>query len=151
MPSPFLTPGSLSQPDTLAVLHLRRDHLIPTILRTYDDENLGYQEGKVTNTRFGSFPHSTLLGKPWGSQIVASKVDTGSRGRKPRDAAPLKRKADEIESPGATDEEKPQPKAAVAASSGFLHLLAPTPESWTASLPHRTQVVYTPEIGRAHV
>lgn len=145
MPSPFLTPGSLSQPDTLAVLHLRRDHLIPTILRTYDDENLGYQEGKVTNTRFGSFPHSTLLGKPWGSQIVASKVDTGSRGRKPRDAAPLKRKADEIESPGATDEEKPQPKAAVAASSGFLHLLAPTPESWTASLPHRTQVVYTPD------
>lgn len=29
--------------------------------------------------------------------------------------------------------------------SGFLHILAPTAELWTASLPHRTQVVYTPD------
>ncbi|KMU74760.1 hypothetical protein CISG_00690 [Coccidioides immitis RMSCC 3703] len=28
-------------------------------------------------------------------------------------------------------------------TSGFIHLLRPTPESWTSSLPHRTQVVYT--------
>lgn len=139
MPSPFLTPGRLSQPDTLAVLHLRRDQLVTTVLRTYDDENLGYDEGKVTNTRFGSYPHSTLIGQPWGSQIVASKVDTGSRGRRQQ-----KRKADEIDSPGGTDEAR-TPKAAVAASSGFIHLLPPTPESWTTSLPHRTQVVYTPD------
>ncbi|KAL1970894.1 hypothetical protein VTN77DRAFT_2728 [Rasamsonia byssochlamydoides] len=151
MPSPFLTPGSLSRADELAVLHLRRDHLIPTILRTYDDENLGYDEGKVTNTRFGSFPHSTLIGKPWGAQIVASKVDTGSRGRrlaqKPSGDGQQqqKRKAEELDSPSITDEAKSSPKAAVAAESGFIHLLAPTPESWTASLPHRTQVVYTPD------
>lgn len=149
MPSPFLTPGTLSRPDELAILHLRRDLLIPTILRTYDDENLGYEEGKVTNTRFGSFPHSTLIGKPWGSQIVASKVDTGSRGRRPAqkpsdDGQQLKRKSEELDSPGATDEAKPL-KQAVTASSGFIHLLPPTPESWTTSLPHRTQVVYTPD------
>lgn len=137
MPSPFLTPGSLSQPDNLALLHLRRDQIIPTILRTHDEQNLGYDEGKVTNTRFGSFPHSTLMGQQWGSQIVASKVDTGSRGRRPAQAK--KRKADEV------DEGKPSPKAPVAAASGFLHLLYPTPESWTTSLPHRTQVVYTPD------
>lgn len=29
------------------------------------------------------------------------------------------------------------------APSGFIHVLAPTPELWTISLPHRTQVVYT--------
>ncbi|KAL2010466.1 hypothetical protein VTN00DRAFT_6273 [Thermoascus crustaceus] len=149
MPSPFLTPGSQSQPDTLAILHLRRDQLIPAVLKTYDDENLGYDEGKVVNTRFGSFPHITMIEKPWGSQIVASKVDTGSRGRRPA-GDNKKRKADALDSPGpggVTDEAKQpqQPKAAVAASSGFLHLLAPTPESWTASLPHRTQVVYTPD------
>ncbi|KAL1850340.1 tRNA (adenine-N(1)-)-methyltransferase catalytic subunit trm61 [Paecilomyces lecythidis] len=139
MPSPFLTPGRSSQPDTLAVLHLRRDQLVTTVLKTYDDENLGYDEGKVTNTRFGSYPHSTLLDQPWGSQIVASKVDTGSRGRRQQ-----KRKADDIDSSGATEGAR-TPKTPVAAASGFIHLLPPTPESWTASLPHRTQVVYTPD------
>lgn len=54
----------------------------------------------------------------------------------------LKRKADEVEGSDLTDA-KPQQSAAVAASSGFTHILQPTPESWTASLPHRTQVVYT--------
>lgn len=36
-------------------------------------------------------------------------------------------------------------KTATAATSGFVHLLPPTPELWTSSLPHRTQVVYTPD------
>lgn len=147
MPSPFLTPGAASHADGLALLHLRRDETVPAILRAYDDENLGYQEGKVTNTRFGSYPHSTLLDKPWGSQITASKVDTGSRGRKGK--GPAKRKAEDLETPdtttGADDDEKPTLKQPVAAGSGFLHLMYPTPEAWTLSLPHRTQVVYTPD------
>lgn len=66
---------------------------------------------------------------PWGSQVRASKVDTGSRGRQG------KRKLDEAE----------PPKEAIQAGTGFGHLLPPTPESWTISLPHRTQVVYTPD------
>ncbi|KAJ5647314.1 tRNA (adenine(58)-N(1))-methyltransferase catalytic subunit trm61 [Penicillium lividum] len=147
MPSPFLTPGACSQPDSLAMLHIRRDQTIPTVLRTHDDENLGYKEGKVANTRFGSFPHSTLLNQPWGSQIAASKVDTGSRGRKPKN--PAKRKAEELDASGTTtgadDDETPSVKAPVAAASGFLHMMYPTPESWTYALPHRTQVVYTPD------
>lgn len=142
MPSPFLTPGSSAQADNLALLHLRRDQTIPTILRTYDDQNLGYKEGKVSTTRFGSFPHSTLIDQPWGSQIAASKVDTGSRGRK----GPAKRKADELDASGATTPDgDPSQKKPIAAGSGFLHLMYPTPESWTLSLPHRTQVVYTPD------
>ncbi|OAX78945.1 hypothetical protein ACJ72_06741 [Emergomyces africanus] len=160
MPSPFLTPGPTAKADSLAILHLRRNLLIPTVLKTHDDENLGYDEGKVTNTRFGSFPHSTLIGQPWGSQIIASKVDTGSRGRRlpKKQSLSLKRKADEIDTSEANDDDVDDdgdddgddakltaPKAAVAASSGFIHLLPPTPESWTASLPHRTQVVYTPD------
>ncbi|KAJ5182882.1 tRNA (adenine(58)-N(1))-methyltransferase catalytic subunit trm61 [Penicillium capsulatum] len=147
MPSPFLTPGAVSQADGLALLHLRRDDTVPTILRAQDDENLGYKEGKVTNTRFGSYPHSTLIGKPWGSQIAASKVDTGSRGRKGK--APAKRKAEDLEASGTTtgadEADNSSPKQPIAAGSGFLHLIYPTPESWTLSLPHRTQVVYTPD------
>lgn len=142
MPSPFFTRNATSEPDGLAILHLRRDLLTPTILRVHDEKDLGYEEGKVTNTRFGSFPHSTLIGKPWGSQIIASNVNTGSRGRRPP-----KRKAEEsVDSADVTDGTKPAAvKTAVAAGSGFIHLLPPTPESWTASLPHRTQVVYTPD------
>ena len=151
--SSFLEPGSLAQADSLAVLHLRRDLQIPTLLREQDDENEGYDEGKVTNSRFGSFPHSTLIGVPWGSQILASAVDTGSRGRRIQNdvsAKGLKRKRDLDIAEGSprtpdTLQEESAFKAAVTASSGFAHLLPPTPESWTSSLPHRTQVVYTPD------
>ncbi|RAL12767.1 tRNA 1-methyladenosine methyltransferase subunit GCD14 [Aspergillus homomorphus CBS 101889] len=150
MSSPFLTPGSHSQLDQLALLHLRRDQAIPTVLQLQDEDNAGYKEGKVTTTRFGSFPHTTLTGQPWGSQIIASKVDTGSRrGRGPQKKnRQLKRKADDLDSATTTPaegENQSSPQAAVAASSGFLHLVYPTPELWTMSLPHRTQVVYTPD------
>lgn len=30
-------------------------------------------------------------------------------------------------------------------SKGYIYLLRPTPELWTLSLPHRTQIVYTPD------
>ncbi|KAL4939141.1 tRNA methyltransferase complex GCD14 subunit-domain-containing protein, partial [Aspergillus oleicola] len=66
------------------------------------------------------------------------------------------RKANQLDSPSAAstpgDEDadadsssRPTPEAPIAAASGFLHILCPTPELWTASLPHRTQVVYTPD------
>lgn len=29
---------------------------------------------------------------------------------------------------------------------GYVHLLRPTPELWTLSLPHRTQILYNPDI-----
>ncbi|KAK4868159.1 hypothetical protein LT330_007357 [Penicillium expansum] len=146
MTSPFLTRSAVADTDNLALLQLRRDQIIPTILRDHDDENQGYWEGKVTNTRFGSFPHSTLIGKAWGAQVVASIVDTGSRGRNKS----AKRKAEELDAEATTtggEEEKKKPsfRAPVSAESGFLHILAPTPEAWTISLPHRTQVVYTPD------
>ncbi|KAJ9612037.1 tRNA (adenine-N(1)-)-methyltransferase catalytic subunit trm61 [Cladophialophora chaetospira] len=147
MVSTFLTPYPHTQPNDLASLHLRRDQSLPVILSTQvtSASDQGYAEGVVTNTRFGSFPHSTIIDRLWGSQIRASKVDTGSRGRPGR---AKKRKADE-----ALDESS-QPsnvageagvKQAEVAESGFIHVLPPTPENWTTSLPHRTQVVYTPD------
>lgn len=150
--SPFLTPGSVSKADALAILHIKRDQQTPTILRDYDEKNEGYDEGKVTNTRFGSFPHSTLINTPWGSQVRASAVDTGTRGRRPISLQPTveqgrKRKRDPDTPEGSTPGtgESAIFKAAVVAPTGFVHLLPPTPESWTTSLPHRTQVVYTPD------
>ena len=150
--SPFLHCGPNAQADSLAILHLKRDLLIPTILRSHDELNEGYSEGKVSNTRFGSFPHSTLIGVPWGSQIRASAVDTGSRGRKGWEGKGKKRRRDEgsqahddVASVEKKQKDEVEPKVAVEAATGFVHLLPPTPEIWTASLPHRTQVVYTPD------
>lgn len=142
MPSPFFNPGTTSSADQLAILHLRRDALVPTILRTHDDEEQGYDEGKVVNTRFGSFPHTTLIDQLWGSQIVASDVNTGKRSRTKgkRKAAALADGGDDTTTSNAATAASPK-----AASSGFIHLIPPTPESWTSALPHRTQVVYTPD------
>ncbi|KAL9130260.1 MAG: hypothetical protein Q9217_001510 [Psora testacea] len=159
--SPFLQYSATTQEDQLAILHLKRDLLIPTLLRSRDDENEGYDEGKVTNTRFGSFPHSTLIDVPWGSQVRASAVDTGSRGRKGWEGSSKKRKRNECAAVGngvqhgnqaVVKQEQKQKhadvkeySAAIEAKSGFVHVLPPTPEIWTASLPHRTQVVYAPD------
>lgn len=154
--SPFLHCGPIAEADSLTILHLKRDLLIPTVLRSHDELNEGYSEGKVSNTRFGSFPHSTLIGVTFGSQVRASAVDTGSRGRKGWEGKGKKRKRNEesqgqgqgqadvagVEKKQKADVEK---KVAVEAATGFVHLLPPTPELWTASLPHRTQVVYTPD------
>ena len=147
MASPFLTPGNHTENGKLVQLHLRRDLALPTILSTShsDATNTGYAEGVVTNTRFGSFPHSTLVDIPWGSQVRASDVDTGSRGRKTANLqAGKKRKSNELED-DSNEETETQLKDAVTATSGFTHVLPPTPENWTTSLPHRTQVVYTPD------
>jgi tRNA (adenine57-N1/adenine58-N1)-methyltransferase len=156
--SPFLFPGPVATAESLSILHLKRDLQIPTILKARDEDDDGYSEGKVVNTRFGSFPHSTLIGLPWGSQVRASKVDTGSRGRRGKgqekkrkreghESAP--NKAPKLEEGDAEDVNTPNTtrgeKEAVTASSGFIHILPPTPENWTSSLPHRTQVVYTPD------
>jgi len=151
MVSSFLTPGTVTKEGHLASLHLKRDLSLPVILSTSatNVQDQGYAEGVVTNTRFGSFPHSTIIGVPWGSQIKASKVDTGSRGRKGVQQSSRKRKAEALDDNDDVSEEEDDDvtptQGAVAASSGFLHVLQPTPENWTTSLPHRTQVVYTPD------
>jgi tRNA (adenine57-N1/adenine58-N1)-methyltransferase len=141
--SPFFNPGAVAVADSLAIVHLKRDYQIPVILKTRDDDDEGYKEGKIVNTQFGCFPHNTLIGLPWGSQVRASKVDTGSRGRRGKSGE--KRKRDASEAQETEEQEDAASKAAVTASSGFMHVLPPTPENWTSSLPHRTQVVYTPD------
>jgi tRNA (adenine57-N1/adenine58-N1)-methyltransferase catalytic subunit len=143
--SPFLSPGSTARADTLAIIHLKRDYQIPTILKVRDDDDEGYYEGKVVNTQFGSYPHKTLIGLPWGSQVRASRVDTGSRGRRIKSGDKRKRDPSEALETDQQEDTSAPGKAAVTASSGFIHVLAPTPENWTSSLPHRTQVVYTPD------
>lgn len=144
-PSSFLEPTLRTAPGDLAIVLLARDAYEPITLEQSKGAVDGYAEGAVLNTRFGSFPHSTLLDIPWGSQVRASAVDTGSRGRKRR----RETTGEDTSTPGQDDDEKPptsEPaKKAVVASSGFIHILRPTPELWTSSLPHRTQVVYTPD------
>lgn len=168
---PFFHTLPTTEVDGLAMLHLKRGSLLPVTLRS--DSNDGYAEGAVTNTRFGSFPHSTLIGLNWGSQVRASKVDTGAKGRKAKktthtqdedntanDQAEKKRKSDEMQPDSSepptkklkqlhSDSAEAEPistaKAPLEVGSGFIHILPPTPEAWTSSLDHRTQVVYTPD------
>lgn len=148
-PSAFLEPSLRTKTGDLAIVLLARDVYEPVLLEESTGAVDGYNEGKVLNTRFGSFPHSTLLDVPWGSQIRASNVDTGSRGRKRRrettgDETGTSTPAQEEEKQITPAADEPAKKA-VAAASGFVHILRPTPELWTSSLPHRTQVVYTPD------
>ncbi|KAK5662965.1 hypothetical protein OQA88_6377 [Cercophora sp. LCS_1] len=153
--SPFLDSGRLTKANSLAIIQLSRDNFVPVYLRETTGEHDGYAEGAVVNTRFGSFPHSTLIGVPWGSQIRASKVDTGSRGRKRKrvpteDAEGASSEANDNTRKGKNEVDGNADaangvKEAVADTSGFVHILPPTPEIWTTSLPHRTQVVYTPD------
>ncbi|ORY19249.1 S-adenosyl-L-methionine-dependent methyltransferase [Clohesyomyces aquaticus] len=144
LPSPFLDPGPCSAPNQLGVLQLKRDHLIPAVLSSTSADS-DYAEGKVENTRFGSYPHSTLLNQPWGTQVLASVVDTGSRSsrskKRKREASDEGRRTPAQD----TDEGGREVVKAATASSGFAHLIPPTPETWTLCLPHRTQVVYTPD------
>src|SRR5215469_2218439 len=138
-PSPFLCPGIQTEDGNLALIALSRQSTIPALLRAANASN---PTDEITNTRFGSFPHSTLLGGHWGYQVKASKIDARDkrRGRK--------RKREEDDTSAATpaeDEDGIETPAFEAAASGFAHILPPTPELWTASLPHRTQVVYTPD------
>ncbi|KAF2204422.1 tRNA methyltransferase complex GCD14 subunit [Delitschia confertaspora ATCC 74209] len=142
-PCPFFDPGTQSSNNTLGILQLKRDLLIPTILSS--EPSTDYAEGKVETTRFGTFPHSTLINQPWGTQVLASVVDTGSRGAKGK-----KRKRGKEEAGKEEEEDEGRPSdsqlvKAATASSGFVHLIPPTPETWTLCLPHRTQVVYTPD------
>ncbi|KAL2127643.1 hypothetical protein VTI74DRAFT_10374 [Chaetomium olivicolor] len=152
--SPFLDPGPHTKVNSLAILQLSRDNLLPVYLQPPTGSHDGYAEGAVVNTRYGSFPHSTMLNVPWGSQIRASKVDTGSRGRKrkreagddaSRDVTGAAEKDNEDLAKPANRDSAVAVKQAVADTSGFIHVLPPTPEVWTSSLPHRTQVVYTPD------
>lgn len=143
--SPFLDPGTHSAADKLGIIQLKRDHLIPTVLS--ESASSEYAEGNVVNTRFGSFPHSSLIDKPWGTQVLASVVDTGSRSaRSKKRKREANGESNNAEEAGAGADELPRSVVkAVAASSGFAHLVPPTPETWTLCLPHRTQVVYTPD------
>ncbi|QDS69025.1 hypothetical protein FKW77_009627 [Venturia effusa] len=139
-PSPFFAPGSATTENSLVIISLKRDQQIPALLQTPTASKL---EDTITNTRFGSYPHSTLLNQPWGSQVVASNVNAQSakRGKK-------RKREDNDEQDKNKDEDEDEdgaPPAFEAAASGFAHVLPPTPELWTVSLPHRTQVVYTPD------
>jgi tRNA (adenine57-N1/adenine58-N1)-methyltransferase catalytic subunit len=139
--SAFLTPSNTATNHGLALISLGREHVAVVLnapVSSADDQD---RQDPITNTRFGSYPHSTLVNVPWGSQILASNVGAieRQRGKKRKrqgvDASAVDQEAEEYDAPTSFE----------AASSGFAHLIPPTAENWTTSLPHRTQVVYTPD------
>lgn len=81
----------------LVLVWISRDNIKP----------IKVDSNETFNTRYGSFPHKLMIGRPYGSQIA-------------------------IRTKGSN-------------KFAFIHVLQPTPELWTLSLPHRTQIVYTPD------
>ncbi|KAL3230741.1 hypothetical protein RNJ44_01190 [Nakaseomyces bracarensis] len=81
----------------LALIWISRDNIKPVRINSKE----------TFNTRYGSFPHKSMVGKPYGSQIAI--------------------------------------RTKTAKKFAFIHVMQPSPELWTLSLPHRTQIVYTPD------
>lgn len=90
---PFIDRKKYIEEGDLVLVYVSRTIIKPIYVKS----------GESFNTRFGSFPHATMIGLEFGSQITTPK------------------------------------------DRGFVYLLQPTPELWTMSLPHRTQIVYTPD------
>lgn len=88
---PFLDRKKYIEEGDLVLVYVSRTIIKPIYVKS----------GESFNTRFGSFPHDSMIGLEFGSQITTPK------------------------------------------DRGFVYLLQPTPELWTMSLPHRTQIVYT--------
>jgi tRNA (adenine57-N1/adenine58-N1)-methyltransferase len=112
----FSIPETLAPSPTPAIVHLKRDF----------NQALALSADATLQTRFGTFPHSSFISLPPGSQVRASPSYPD-----PRDQRKRKRNSDDA--------------AQSTAATGFVHVLSPTAELWTSSLPHRTQVVYTPD------
>ncbi|KAG0673358.1 tRNA (adenine-N(1)-)-methyltransferase catalytic subunit trm61 [Pichia californica] len=88
---PFLDRKKFIEEGDLVLVYVSRTIIKPIYVKS----------GEHFNTRFGSFPHDSMIGLEFGSQITTPK------------------------------------------DRGFVYLLQPTPELWTMSLPHRTQIVYS--------
>lgn len=85
-------------PDTI-----QAGHLVLAWMTRSDVKPILVRPDQILNTRYGAFPHNSMIGLKYGTQIPSTS------------------------------------------SQGFIHLLKPTPELWSLSLPHRTQIVYTPD------
>jgi tRNA (adenine57-N1/adenine58-N1)-methyltransferase catalytic subunit len=72
--------------------------------------------GGMFNNRYGSFHHDDIIGRPFGSRWEARVAQPSGRRRNGTQRR------------------------------GFVYALHPTPELWTHALPHRTQIIYTPDI-----
>lgn len=82
--------------------------------------------GEVFHNKFGRYPHEELIGLKFGSKVSLVKVTC------PYIPPSQCRYLPQVHSPPP--------------HSGYINVLRPTPELWTLSLPHRTQILYLPDI-----
>lgn len=100
------------------LLQERRDVLVPLVLT----------RGAQLENRHGKFLHDDMIGAEFGSQV---RVRCGCGG-----GAGAARGVDRLRRCPQVTSDKQR----------FMVMLLPTPELWTLSLPHRTQIVYTTDI-----
>lgn len=102
---------------------------------------LTVRSGEKLRTQHGEFHHDAWIGAKFGRKAFA----TASCGSKRRRVADERKERDSTTPAGNGD---PQ-KDAVASRKAWIYLLAPTPELWTRTLSHRTQVLYVADISLA--
>jgi tRNA (adenine57-N1/adenine58-N1)-methyltransferase len=91
---------------------------------------LTVKSGGQLHTKDGVWNHDQMIGKPYGHKVWCHA----------RESFLLI-----IHYPGASTHEGTWMQAY--SSTGFYaFVLHPTPELWTLCLPHRTQIIYTPDI-----
>lgn len=89
----FIDPSRTIQYGDLVLAWMTRTNIKPIVVT----------KDQVLNTRYGAFPHNSMVGLKRGTQMASTS------------------------------------------KMGFIYLMSPSPELWSMSLSHRTQIVYTPD------
>lgn len=83
----------------------------------------------VFQTNFGALKVKNLIGVKYGSKVSVFEV--------------LNEKWNTLHT---SKKKKNNINFQIELSKGWAYVLQPTPELWTQTLPHRTQIIYTPDI-----
>lgn len=99
--------------------------------RDKDPVPVTVEKGKEDSNPFGTFQHDDMIGRPWGSRVSNESTPFISTFYLHSLTFSLSSLSSQVYAKN---------------KRGYVFLLRPTPSLWTLSLPHRTQILYYPDI-----
>ncbi|KAJ9105480.1 hypothetical protein QFC21_001851 [Naganishia friedmannii] len=106
-------------------VHIEEGDFVIVFMTRESLQAITVTRGQMYHNKWGKYSHDDMIGRKYGSKASIADLFFDADKR-------TKSFQKQMTSP------PPQP--------GYVHLLRPTPELWTLSLPHRTQIVYLPDI-----